>query len=151
MNIKILEMNKQTPANSLIHNKSTKIKSSTTENFAAELENLQGKQITEKLQNLLAEIDKQTQKIGNNIYLKDLIKYKKLVKDFLNLSTRESYQFSKENFLDSRGRHRILSIIKKVDKELEFLTQQFLKNEKDRIKILQKMDDIRGLLIDILM
>ena len=44
-----------------------------------------------------------------------------------------------------------MSIVRRVDKELEKLTSQFIKNENDGIKILGKLDDIRGLLLDILM
>ena len=54
-----------------------------------------------------------------------------------------------ENFLDRRGRHRVYGIIRQVDKNLDDLAQELMKEEKDHLAILGKIDDIRGLLIDI--
>jgi len=119
--------------------------------FVQSLDKLTKNDLENKLQNLLADIEAQSKKIEKNLNLSEIIKYKKLVKDFLNLSINYSHKFSKENFLDRRGRHRIMSIIRKVDTELEKLTQDFLKKEKDKLKILNRMDGIRGLLLDILL
>ena len=58
--------------------------------------------------------------------------------------------FYKENSLDRRGRHRVYSLVKKVDKELDELTKDFLDIEGNRIKILQRLDDIKGMLLDVL-
>jgi uncharacterized protein YaaR (DUF327 family) len=38
-----------------------------------------------------------------------------------------------------------------VNEELEDLTKEVLKEEKDNLKILRSMEDIRGLLLDIVM
>ena len=51
--------------------------------------------------------------------------------------------------MDRRGRHRIYSTVKKINKNLEELTQEILKSEKDHLKILAKIEDIRGLILDI--
>jgi len=122
-----------------------------TDNFAIRLKQVKGQSVMERLNTLLSEIDNQSQKLGSKLYLSDLVKYKRLVKEFLDIAVRNTFDFSKESFLDRRGRHRVLSIIKEVDKELEALTQQFLKDERDGLKVLKKLDDIRGMLIDIFM
>jgi uncharacterized protein YaaR (DUF327 family) len=44
-----------------------------------------------------------------------------------------------------------MSIIKCVDDELENLTRDFLKKENSNLKVLKRLDAIRGLLIDIFM
>ena len=67
----------------------------------------------------------------------------------MNEVVSNSHQFSRENFLDRRGRHSVYGIIKKVDQNLDDLAQELMKEEKDHIAILQKVDDIRGLLLDI--
>ena len=41
-------------------------------------------------------------------------------------------------------------MVKKVDVELDELTREFTHLEDNRLKILKKLDDIKGLLIDIL-
>ena len=76
-------------------------------------------------------------------------KYRSLVKDFLNEIVNRSHEFSRENFLDRKGRHRVYGIIKLVDQTLDELAQELMKEEKDHIAILGKIGEIRGLLLDI--
>lgn len=60
-----------------------------------------------------------------------------------------SHKFSRENFLDRRGRHRVYGIVRLVDKNLDELAEELVKEEKDNISVLNKVGEIRGLLIDI--
>lgn len=76
-------------------------------------------------------------------------KYRELVKDFLNEIVNRSHKFSRENFLDRRGRHRVYGIVKLVDKNLDDLASELVKDEKDHLTILSKVGEIRGLLLDI--
>jgi len=57
----------------------------------------------------------------------------------------------KQNVLDRRGRYRVYSTIKKINDELDNLVADVLRNQKDNLKILQRLDDIRGLILDLLM
>ena len=70
-------------------------------------------------------------------------------KDFMNEIVNRSHKFSRENFLDRRGRHRVYGIIRLVDEKLDELAQELVKDEKDTISILAKVGEIRGLLLDI--
>ena len=54
-----------------------------------------------------------------------------------------------ENFLDRRGRHRVYGIVKLVDKNLDDLASELVKDEKDHLTILSKVGEIRGLLLDV--
>lgn len=56
-----------------------------------------------------------------------------------------SHEFSRENFLDRRGRHRVYGIVRLVDKNLDDLAGELVKDEKDHLAIISKIDDIRGL------
>lgn len=76
-------------------------------------------------------------------------KYRGLVKDFLNEVVNRSHKFSRENFLDRRGRHRVYGIIRLVDANLDELAGELVKDEKDHLGILEKIGEIRGLLLDI--
>lgn len=67
----------------------------------------------------------------------------------MNEVVNRSHKFSRENFLDRRGRHRVYGIVRLVDKNLDELAEELVKDEKDHINILNKVDEIRGLLIDI--
>ena len=67
----------------------------------------------------------------------------------MNEIVNRSHKFSRENFLDRRGRHRVYGIVRLVDGKLDELAQELMKEEKDEIEILAKVGEIRGLLLDI--
>jgi hypothetical protein len=77
-------------------------------------------------------------------------KYRSLIKEFLNEVVYRSHKFSRENFLDRRGRHRVYGIIRLIDSNLDELAGELVEDEKDHISILSKVGEIRGLLLDIL-
>ena len=81
--------------------------------------------------------------------IRDMKKYRELVKGFLNEVVNRSHKFSRENFLDRRGRHRVYGIVKMVDENLDNLARELVKDEKDHLAIVGAIDDIRGLLLDI--
>lgn len=102
-----------------------------------------------RLTSLMEEITMQGEKIAKKKDIKDMRKYRALIKDFMNEIVSRSHSFSRENFLDRRGRHRVYGIIRLVDENLDALAGELLKEEKDNLTILQKIGDIRGLLLDI--
>lgn len=119
--------------------------------FMDKLDSMKGMSAKEKLNTLLDRIDKQAARISKNVDIKEVVVYKKLISEFMKESVDNMVKFSKNNFLDRRGRHRVYGIIKKVNTELEELTKDVLQKEKDNIKILKRLDDIRGLILDIYM
>ena len=110
---------------------------------------IQNSELQEKLSGLMKDIEEQGSKIAKHMDIRDMKRYRNLVKEFMNEVTANSHAFSRENFLDRRGRHRVYGIVKEVDKSLDDLAQELLKDEKDNLAILNKIDDIRGMLLDI--
>ena len=106
-------------------------------------------ELKEKLSGLMNEITEQGKKLSEHMDIRDMKKYRSLVKDFMNEVVNRSHKFSRENFLDRRGRHRVYGLVKLVDKNLDELAGELVKEEKDHIAILGKVDEIRGLLLDI--
>ena len=102
-----------------------------------------------RLQNLMEEITMEGEKLAKRRDVKDMRHYRGLVKEFLNEVVTRSHSFSRENFLDRRGRHRVYGIIRLVDENLDQLAQELMKDEKDNLAILNKIGEIRGLLLDI--
>ena len=80
--------------------------------------------------------------------VRDMRKYRETIKEFINEVVTHSHKFSRENFLDRRGRHRVYGIVKLVDQNLDELAQELIKDEKNHLSILGKVDEIRGLLLD---
>lgn len=119
--------------------------------FIEKFQNIKSDQVREHLESLFTQITAQSEKISEKLHISEVIRYKGLVKEFLDVAVKNSHQFSKQNFLDRRGRHRVYSIVKNVDRELEAITKEFLNKEVDRLSIVKKLDDIRGMLLDVFM
>lgn len=113
------------------------------------ISNIEEKDLQEKLGNMMKEITEQGEKIAKHMDIRDMKKYRELVKGFLNEVVNRSHKFSRENFLDRRGRHRVYGIVKMVDENLDNLARELVKDEKDHLAIVGAIDDIRGLLLDI--
>ncbi len=105
--------------------------------------------LQEKLTGLMSKIDEQGKRISEHMDIRDMKKYRSLVKEFVNEVVNRSHKFSRENFLDRRGRHRVYGMVKLVDKNLDELAQELVSEEKDHLSILGRVDEIRGLLLDI--
>lgn len=106
-------------------------------------------QLSERLQTLLDAITNQGERIAQHMDIRDMKRYRGLVKDFLNEIVNRSHKFSRENFLDRRGRHRVYGIIRLIDAGLDDLAKELVKEEKDHLGILGRIGEIQGLLLDI--
>ena len=111
--------------------------------------NIAEEDLAERLNLMMQEIVMQGDKLVKRMDVKDMRRYRSLIKDFMNEIVNRSHKFSRENFLDRRGRHRVYGIIRLVDEKLDELAQELVKDEKDNIKILSVVGEIRGLLLDI--
>ncbi|SEA84925.1 hypothetical protein SAMN02910384_02508 [Pseudobutyrivibrio sp. ACV-2] len=107
-------------------------------------------QLQEKLTNLLNDITTQGKLLSEHMDVRDMKRYRGLVKDFLNEVVNRSHKFSRENFLDRKGRHRVYGMIKLVDEKMDELATALVQDEKDHLGILDRVDEIRGLLLDII-
>ena len=112
--------------------------------------NIEEEGLAERLNLMMEEIVMQGDKIVKRMDVRDMRRYRTLIKDFMNEIVNRSHKFSRENFLDRRGRHRVYGIIRLVDEKLDELAQALVSEECDKIAILAKVDEIRGLLLDIL-
>ena len=111
--------------------------------------NIEEAGLADRLNLMMEELVMQGDKITKRMDVKDMRRYRALIKDFMNEIVNRSHKFSRENFLDRRGRHRVYGIVRLVDEKLDELAQELMKEEKDEIAILAKVGEIRGLLLDI--
>jgi uncharacterized protein YaaR (DUF327 family) len=117
--------------------------------FGEQFIRARGDFIKEKLEKLLQDITAQGQKLADNLNIKDLKQYKELVKSFMHEAVNKMYKLKEEAGWDRRGRHKIYTMVQTVDKELEDLTGMMIEEQKDKVAILAKIDEIRGMLIDL--
>lgn len=114
------------------------------------ISNIQEADIQSKVSALVNEISEQGKKISKRTDIRDMRRYRELIKSFLGEVVYRSHKFSRENFLDRRGRHRVYGIIRLIDSNLDELAEELIKEEKDNLAILTKIGQIEGLLLDIL-
>lgn len=102
-----------------------------------------------KVDALLQDITLQGKRIAEHMDIRDMKAYRGKIKDLLNEVVYRSHKFSRENFLDRKGRHRVYGIIRLIDENLDQLASELLADEQDHISILNKIGEIEGLLLDI--
>lgn len=114
------------------------------------ISNIEEQDLQSRLNFMMKEIIQHGNKLAKHMDIRDMKKYRQLIKEFMNEIVNRSHKFSRENFLDKRGRHRVYGMVKLVDKTLDELATELIKDEIDHISILNKIDEIKGLLLDIL-
>lgn len=111
--------------------------------------NIAEEELQVRLSSMMEEITRQGDKLSKKMDVRDMKRYRGLIKDFMNEVVNRSHKFSRESFLDKKGRHRVYGIIRQVDDTLDELAKELMKDEKDHLSILGKIGEIRGLLLDI--
>ena len=116
--------------------------------FSFTLKRIASEGLADRLELLITDITVLGKKIAENRDIGGLKQYRALVRDFIEEVVTNSHEFSRENFLDRRGRHRVYGIVRQVNSELDALAQDLLTSEKSNIEILARVDEIHGLLLD---
>lgn len=113
------------------------------------LSNIEETELQAQLSTMMEEITQQGYRLGKRCDIRDMKQYRRLIQEFMNEIVSHSHKFSRENFLDKKGRHRVYGIVKQVNQALDELAEELLNEEQDHLAILSKIDEIRGLLLDI--
>ncbi|MCL2874675.1 MAG: YaaR family protein [Defluviitaleaceae bacterium] len=127
----------------------TAIEKKTGPDFSFTLNSLGEEGLATRLKTLMDDIAVCGSNLAEHMDLSDMKRYRALISDFINEVVSNSHKFSRENFLDKRGHHRVYGIVKLVNKNLDDLAQELLKTEKDHLAILDKIGEISGLLLDL--
>ncbi|MCR4842165.1 MAG: YaaR family protein [Eubacterium sp.] len=99
---------------------------------------------------MMSDISTQGEVLARHMDIRYMKKYRQMIKDFLNEVVYRSHEFSRENFLDRKGRHRVYGIVRLIDSNLDEIAQELMKDEADHLMILEKIGEIEGLLLDII-
>ena len=76
----------------------------------------------------------------------NLVAYKEKVQEFLNFVIRNIYKIE-----EIYGKRIDYKIVRTINNELEELFESFLKEELPKLYLLSKLDEIRGLIIDLIL
>ncbi len=119
--------------------------------FESQLSRIESLNSEERIKEIVGKILEQGEKLSKKVDIREFKVYKKMISEFLDEVIGNSHRFSKQNFLDRKGRHKVYAVIKKINEEIDLLAKDVLSGETDNLKILQRLDDIRGLVLDITM
>lgn len=113
------------------------------------LSHIEEGELQETLSRMIDEIGEQGNKLANHMDIRDVRVYRTMISDFLGEVVANSHKFSRDNFLDKRGRHRVYGIVKLIDQKVDELARELIRSEASHLEILEKVGEIQGLLLDI--
>jgi len=82
--------------------------------------------------------------------LENIKKYKHAVRAFLKIVAQKMVGVEQKTSGTNILKRKRFTLIKIIDTKIEQLSLQFLKHQEEQIEILSKVDEINGLLVDIL-
>ncbi|NOY09751.1 MAG: YaaR family protein [Spirochaetes bacterium] len=102
------------------------------------------------LEELLDMVYEQGAKLKENSDLDNILEYKKAVRDFLNRVVDKMVTLEKRISGVNILKRKQFTLVTVIDKKLESLAAEVLRNQRDQIKILSAVEEINGLLVDLI-
>ncbi|MFD1039904.1 YaaR family protein [Virgibacillus byunsanensis] len=103
----------------------------------------------EELKKLMKDITLQGDKLARFRSFRDLVKFKRMVKGFLQETVYNGLDLQKTHSFSIDGQNRKLAIVKEVDEKLLELTEEIMNQEKKTVDILGLIGEIKGLLVNL--
>lgn len=104
----------------------------------------------EQLQQKLQDIHKQGERLAKVMTVRELKLYRQMVKQFLEDTIRRGVVLKEVKGFDRRGRIKRYKLLDEIDATLVSMAEDLLVSEQGRIDLLNKIGEIRGLLINLL-
>ncbi|AFQ45775.1 MULTISPECIES: YaaR family protein [Desulfosporosinus] len=102
-----------------------------------------------ELQSFLGRLETQGKKLAHSLSIRDLKDFQDMVKSFLRSTFGQSRKMQEETSWDYQGRPKVMARIGKIDQVLDELGKQLLDEQSEPLEILTKIDEIRGMIIDL--
>jgi len=132
-------------------NEGKRVAKSSESSFSNTFNQFERENEKEQLEQQLKKINEKGQFIKERMEMRDLVEYKEMIRGFLEYTVKYSHKYFKETRFGRDGSYKVMGIVQKVNEELDLLTQELMNSEKDKIKIVEKISGIQGLLVDMLM
>ncbi|WP_284036449.1 YaaR family protein [Neobacillus sp. 114] len=103
----------------------------------------------ERFQGLLREIDQQGNSLGRSQSIEDLLAFKQTIRNYLKEVVQHGIGLEEHKGFHPNGREKRLIMIKQVDRHLLELSEQVLEKQATSVELLEKIGEIKGLLVNI--
>lgn len=104
---------------------------------------------SEQITRLLGNISEAGKRLSRSRNLRDMAKFKMLVQRFMQESVETGLKLNQSHTWNQYGEGRRLKIVKVIDEKLIELAEDLLDEEKSAIDLLDKIGEIKGLLINL--
>jgi uncharacterized protein len=135
----------------LTNNRETKTLITGEKSFGTYVQKQGEKMQAVQLQQLMKEIEGQGERLARAQNFRDLAKFKQLVKKFVQEAVNYGMNMKQSNSWDMHGFQQTHRTVEKIDEQLVELTDQVMKKESNTIDILDKIGEVKGLLINLYM
>lgn len=146
----IKRVNKKKRVKNKSHSKKSKATTKTTSvSFREVLQESEDEKMRQKLEEILSVVEEKGKQLINHRTVENLLEYKKMVKTFVEEAVDYGLKLNARRGFGMSGRAKILRTVDKIDQRLIELTDIIVNNEATEMKILKKVGQIEGLLVNI--
>lgn len=120
-----------------------------SKSFSDTMQQQEERSTREQLQKMIEEIQKQADRLKHSMTVRELRLYKMMVKRFLEETVRKGVAMKNTRGWDRRGRSRRYRLVEEIDRHLLDMADELLESEQGRMELLNKVGEIKGLLINL--
>lgn len=119
--------------------------------FSRHLTDLSESRYQTYISQLVGSIAEQGERMAKRADLREFHRYREMIRKLLDETVSNGFAFRKFRKFDMRGRNKTYAIIQRVNEKLDEILRVLLSEEADHLALLSSVDDIRGMLVDLLM
>lgn len=97
----------------------------------------------------LERIEEASRRFGQQSTPDTLIGYKQAIREFLEEFLKKSHKRRRLSVFDPQAEHDLVLLVRTIDSRLEDLSGQFIRQEGAQLQLLSLLDEIRGMLLDL--
>jgi uncharacterized protein YaaR (DUF327 family) len=129
-----------------VHEKKPREKVEKTMDFSTTLDMANKDQSEQNLKQMLKEIDNLGKKLASTRSVEDAKLYRNKIQEYINYIVKNAYVLRREPGPFNYGVHVRIEII---NKKLDELTKNVIEEQQGNIELATKIEEIRGLLVDV--
>lgn len=100
---------------------------------------------------LVGSIAEQGERMAKRADLSEFHRYREMIRKLLDETVSNGFAFRKFRKFDLKGRNKTFALIQCINEKLDEILRILLQEEADHLALLNSVDDIRGLLVDLMM
>lgn len=107
------------------------------------------KQEKSHLDEMMDEISKKGKELAEKRDIEILVVYKEMVRAFIDEAVNHGLKIVERRGFGRAGRSKVMRLVSNIDEKLINLTDEMILNEQSSIKLLSKIGEIQGLLLNL--